>query len=82
MTTLIGLLAAFLTSLAFLPQVVKTIRTRATADLSLGMYAVFTTGVALWLLYGLLVADKPIIVANAFTLVLSATVLTMKLRHG
>ncbi len=78
----IGLGAALCTTLAFLPQAIKTIRTKQTKDLSLGMYSVFVTGVALWLVYGLLNRDVPITVANAITLLLAGTVLVMKLRHG
>ncbi len=82
MITLIGLAAAFCTTIAYLPQVLQTWRTRSTKDLSLPMFAVMTTGVFLWLVYGLLVRDVPLIAANGVTLVLSGTILTFKLRHG
>ncbi|MBS0276936.1 MAG: SemiSWEET family sugar transporter [Proteobacteria bacterium] len=81
-TELVGLAAAFLTTLAFLPQVLHTIRTRSTHDISLRMYSLFTLGVFLWLIYGLILRDVPIIGANAVTLLLSGTVLVLKLRHG
>lgn len=81
-TELVGLAAAFLTTLAFLPQVLHTIRTRSTHDISLRMYSLFTLGVFLWLIYGLILRDIPIIGANAVTLLLSGTVLVLKLRHG
>lgn len=81
-TELVGLAAAFLTTLAFLPQVLHTIRTRSTHDISLRMYSLFTLGVFLWLIYGLILRDFPIIGANAVTLLLSGTVLVLKLRHG
>ena len=65
-----------------MPQVWQTWKTRHTKDISLRMYLLFTCGVALWLVYGLLLEAWPIIVANAVTLVLAGTVLTLKLRHG
>jgi MtN3 and saliva related transmembrane protein len=82
MITLIGLLAAFCTTIAFLPQVIRSWRTRSTADLSLSMFLIFTTGIALWLVYGLFMHDLPLIAANGVTLVLSGTILWFKLRHG
>ncbi|HEV2650777.1 MAG TPA: SemiSWEET transporter [Rhizomicrobium sp.] len=80
--TTIGLAAAFCTTVAFLPQVIRTWRTRSTGDLSLGMFLVFTTGIFLWLVYGLYVHDVPLIAANSVTFVLSGTILFFKLRHG
>ena len=80
--TLIGLAAAFCTTIAFLPQVIKTWRTRSTVDLSLAMFLVFTSGIFLWLVYGLIIGDVPLIAANGITLVLSGTILYFKLRHG
>jgi MtN3 and saliva related transmembrane protein len=80
--TTIGLAAAFCTTVAFLPQVIRTWRTRSTGDLSLGMFLVFTTGIFLWLVYGLYVHDLPLIAANSVTFVLSGTILFFKLRHG
>jgi MtN3 and saliva related transmembrane protein len=66
--TLIGLGAAFCTSVAFLPQVVRNFKRRSAGDLSLLSFSVFTLGVLLWLAYGLLMDDLPIILANVFTL--------------
>jgi MtN3 and saliva related transmembrane protein len=80
--TILGLAAGACTTLAFLPQVIKTWRSRQTGDLSLIMFLVFCVGVVLWLAYGLLVGDLPLIVANAVTLVLGGTILFFKLRHG
>lgn len=80
--TVIGLMAATLTSLAFLPQAIKVWRTRSTRDISLIMFSVMTTGIVLWLIYGLLVADLPLICANAVTLPMAAYVLFAKLRYG
>jgi len=78
----IGTAAATLTTLSFLPQVWKIIRSRHTADISLGMYALFTLGVAFWLVYGILNDSWPIIFANSITLLLAGTVLVMKLKFG
>lgn len=78
----IGSVAATLTTGAFVPQAWKVYKTRHTADISLGMYALFTTGVALWLSYGCLLSSWPIIVANCITLLLAGAVLAMKLKFG
>jgi MtN3 and saliva related transmembrane protein len=75
----IGYAAATLTTASFLPQAVLTLRTRDTRGISLAMYSAFTAGVALWLLYGLALGQWPIIVANAVTLALAATILLTKL---
>lgn len=80
--TAIGLVAASLTTIAFVPQVIKTWRSRSAKDLSLGMFGIFSMGVLLWLTYGLLVNDLPIILANTFTLILSSIILYFKVRHG
>ena len=77
--TIIGLAAGFCTTLAFLPQALKTWRTKSTKDLSLGMYLIFCTGVALWLTYGILKSDLPIIITNAVTLILALSILYFKL---
>jgi MtN3 and saliva related transmembrane protein len=81
-TDWIGSAAAALTTTSFIPQAWKIWRTRHTADISLGMYAFFTFGVALWLIYGILLASWPIIIANSITLLLAGTVLVMKLKFG
>jgi len=81
-TDVIGLAAAFCTTIAFLPQVVRTWQTRSTKDLSLAMFLVFTTGIFLWLVYGLMKRDMPLIAANGTTLVLSGTIFYFKLRYG
>ncbi len=78
---LIGTLAACLTTSSFLPQVLHTLRTRDVSGISLGMYSLFTAGVALWLVYGVLIGSWPIIVANAITTTLAVTILAMKLRY-
>jgi MtN3 and saliva related transmembrane protein len=78
----IGSAAATLTTTAFIPQAWKIWRTKHTADLSLGMYTLFTLGVALWLTYGILLASWPIIIANSITVLLAGAVLVMKLKFG
>jgi MtN3 and saliva related transmembrane protein len=77
---LIGYIAAALTTLSFVPQAWHTFTTRDVRGISLGMYGAFTLGVALWLVYGLLLRAWPIVVANAITLALAAAILVMKLR--
>ncbi len=81
-TDWIGSAAAALTTSSFIPQVWKVLRSRHTADISLGMYALFTLGVVLWLGYGILMESWPIIVANSITLLLAGIVLMMKLKFG
>lgn len=76
-----GYLAATLTTASFLPQAWHTYRTKDVSGISLGMYSAFTLGVALWLLYGLLLGAWPIVAANAVTLSLAALILGMKLRY-
>ena len=78
----IGSVASALTTIAFIPQVWKVWRTRHARDLSLPMYLIFTTGVVLWFVYGLMLGAAPIIIGNAITLVLAGMVLAMKLRFG
>ena len=78
----VGAVAACLTTASFLPQVWLSFKTRDVSGVSLGMYSVFTAGVALWLVYGLLLGAWPIAVANAVTLVLAIAILVMKLVYG
>jgi MtN3 and saliva related transmembrane protein len=82
LTEWIGFAAASLTTASFVPQAWLTFRTRDVRGISLGMYSVFTAGVTLWLAYGLLLQAWPVVVANAITLVLAMSILTMKLRFG
>lgn len=77
----VGTAAATLTTLAFVPQVVKTLRTRSTRDISLSMWVMFSAGVALWLVYGVMLDAWPVIGANAATLLLALTVLAVKLAN-
>jgi len=78
---LIGTAAAGLTTFSFIPQVIKTFRSKDVSGISLGMYSIFAAGVALWLLYGILIWAWPIIMANAITLTLALAILWMKLRY-
>jgi len=77
---ILGLSAGACTTLAFLPQVIKTWKSRSAKDLSLGMFSVFCFGVLLWLIYGIFQQDVPVIAANLITLMLASTLLLFKLR--
>ncbi|GAB5387491.1 MAG: SemiSWEET transporter [Alphaproteobacteria bacterium] len=77
---LIGAVAAICTSLSFIPQAVKVLRSRETSAISLGMYSLFTFGIANWLVYGIMIGDLPVICANALTLALAGLILCMKIR--
>ncbi len=76
---IIGYVAAILTTVSFLPQAIMTLKTRDTESLSLGMYSSFTLGVLLWLVYGVCIADKAIIYANAITFLLASSILSCKI---
>ena len=78
----IGSVAAVLTTASFIPQAWHSFKTRDVSGISLSMYSVFTLGVALWLLYGVLLQSWPLMIANSITLVLAAAILGMKLRFG
>jgi MtN3 and saliva related transmembrane protein len=79
---IIGITAAVCTTISFLPQVIKTYRTRHTKDLSLGMLCLLSFGVSCWTTYGFLIKDAPVLLANSVTLVLVAYILVMKIRLG
>lgn len=79
--TLLGLAAGSLTTISFVPQVVKIWRTGSTKDISAIMFLLFSTGVLLWLVYGIAIGSVPVIVSNAITLVLSTTILFLKWRQ-
>ncbi|MFZ4536037.1 SemiSWEET transporter [Propionivibrio sp.] len=81
-TSIIGFIAAILTTVSFVPQVLKVWRTRSAKDVSLGMYLLFTLGIAAWLVYGVLIESWPVILANVVTLILAGAVLVMKLKFG
>jgi MtN3 and saliva related transmembrane protein len=82
MVELLGYCAAVLTTIAFVPQVLKTWRSKSAADFSFTMMAAFTLGVLLWLIYGVALGSIPIIVANAATLALNILLIGLKVRHG
>jgi MtN3 and saliva related transmembrane protein len=79
---LVGTLAAVCTTASFLPQAVRILRTRDTHAISLAMYVVFSSGIALWLVYGLAIGSAPVIGANAVTLVFVLAILAAKIRYG
>lgn len=78
----VGLIAGCLTTLAYLPQVIQVWRTRSARDISLGMFLMMVSGIALWLLYGLMIGSVALIAANSVTLVLTLLVLLGKLKYG
>ena len=80
MTEAIGVVAAVLTTISFVPQVWHSFKTRDVSGVSLGMYSVFTVGISLWLVYGVLLRAWPLILANGITLALALAILLMKLR--
>ena len=79
LTNSIGYIAAALTTASFIPQAWLTFRSRDVSGISLGMYSLFTLGIALWLGYGLMLGAWPIVIANTITFVLAAAILAMKL---
>ncbi|MEB3215215.1 MAG: SemiSWEET transporter [Nostocales cyanobacterium 94392] len=79
---IVGLLAATLTTSAFLPQMIKTWRTKSAKDVSYTMLITFIIGIFLWLIYGILRQDIAIILANAFTLLFNLTILYLKIKYG
>ena len=80
--TIIGYIAGTLTTVAYLAQVLRTLKHRRTKDISLGMYLMLCSGIGLWLIYGIFIHSWPVIIANAVTLALSGAVLVMKIKFG
>lgn len=78
---IIGLMAAFCTTVSFLPQAMKTIQTKDTSGISLYMYALFTAGTLFWLIYGLLSHSLPVTIANAVTFVFASVILAYKIKY-
>ena len=78
---MIGTIAAVLTTFAFLPQVIKVIKTKDTESIALGMYLMQVLGIALWLAHGLVIQDLPLILANSVSFILSGTILVYKIRY-
>ena len=81
-TGLVGTIAAVLTTTAFIPQAYHSYKTRDLSGVSLSMYSAFTLGVALWLAYGLLLHNWPLIISNVITLALSVMILILKIKHS
>jgi len=81
-TTIVGYIAGTLTTIAYLAQVLRTLKHRRTKDISLGMYLLLCSGIGLWLAYGILLHSWPVIIANAVALALSGSVLAMKIKFG
>ena len=79
--TTLGLVAGTLTTLSFLPQLVKAWQSRSTHDISIGMFSLLAVGIMLWIVYGVVTSDIPVIVANAVTLVFVGLILALKLRY-
>ncbi len=79
---IIGLIAGTCTTISFLPQVIKIIKTKETKDISISMYIVLATGILLWTIYGILTKDFPVILANSISFVLSVIVLILKIKYG
>lgn len=79
--TIVGIVAGILTSVAMLPQVIKAIRTGETKDISLFMVILLTTGLGIWVYYGILRDDKPIIYTNSFSLLVNLTLLILRIKH-
>lgn len=79
---LIGLLAGTLTTVAFVPQLLKIHATKSGKDVSARMFLIFSAGVMLWLVYGILIGSLPVILANAVTLVLSLLIMALKIRYS
>ena len=78
---LLGFVAAFCTTAAFVPQLVRVLRLRSARDVSLPTFVMFSVGVFLWLLYGFYIGSKPVIASNSVTLVLSVSILVLKVRY-
>ncbi len=81
-TMWLRLLAGTLTTIAFLPQLIRTWQTKSTKDISLGMFLIFTGGVLLWLIYGVLISSLPVMFANGLTFLLASAILVLKIRYG
>jgi len=81
-TLVIGIAAAILTTVSFVPQLVRILRTKHTKDLSLLTFSLFFAGVFLWLIYGILIKELPVILANAATLIIALLILINKVKYG
>ncbi len=79
--TILGLVAGTLTTLSFLPQLLKAWKSRSTHDISIGMFSLLALGITLWIVYGVVTSDLPVVVANSVTLVFVGLILALKLRY-
>jgi len=79
--TYCGIVAGTLTTVSFVPQLVKVLETKSAGDISSGMFLIFCAGVSLWLVYGILLHDGPIIISNTVTLALASTILILKIKY-
>lgn len=77
----LGTLAGTLTTVSFVPQVLKIWKSKSAKDISFGMFLLFSAGILLWLVYGILIGAQPIIIANSVTLVLALAIVVMKIRY-
>ena len=82
MTDAIGFLAGALTTIAFVPQALKIYTTKSGKDVSARMLMIFSAGVVLWLIYGFMIGSLPVILSNVVTLILSATIIALKIRYS
>ncbi len=78
----LGLLAGTLTTISFLPQVIKTFKTRKTDDISILMYIILCSGTFLWLAYGFFIKDIPLLVANSITFIFAFSILILKIKNN
>ena len=81
LATPLGLVAGTLTTLSFLPRLIKAWKSRSTHDISVGMFSLLATGIVLWIVYGVVTHDVPVILANSISLLLVGTILVLKLRY-
>jgi MtN3 and saliva related transmembrane protein len=81
LATPLGLVAGTLTTLSFLPQLIKAWKSRSTHDISVGMFSLLATGIVLWIVYGVVTHDVPVILANSISLLLVGLILVLKLRY-
>ncbi|MFM8810095.1 MAG: SemiSWEET family sugar transporter [Chthoniobacterales bacterium] len=79
--TALGLFAGTLTTISFLPQLVKAWKSRSTHDISIGMFSLLAVGITLWIVYGVVTSDLPVIVANSVTFIFVSLILALKLRY-
>ncbi len=80
--SLIGMIAGTCTTLSFLPQLVKTIRTKQTQDISMAMYIILSAGLFTWIIYGILIEALPVMLANAFSFTCAVIILIFKMKYG